>query len=268
MIAATAFTPVPVNLGVNTDSGARRWVELPGEATAVPQLFITPRVGFLPDHEGAIGYGSGYMLVHSPTGYPLLRGLGTGELRELAEKLTVIDWDWSDIDAFKASGDFKQAGLIIRDHQLTQPSSAEHPAYDSWGDNGKGTVKGKGLKRAAVPMALDVLADLQRCHNRLFGDGEDRLHPDAPDGKGGTQPSPEWSFAVIQKVQDFGLAYLLLALHTIDPKVADSAAAMLADLWESGDSIGEWGWEWHERLLKGEPLDLPGVPTVELTAPA
>lgn len=224
-----------------------------GETTPVPELFITPNMTW----DGHFAYG--HVLVHGPTGRCVTSGGDLDRLRAIACDLA--EFDWSDVtDPTLLQG----AVEVLRKHQFTDPSAAELPAHDAWGPDGKG----EGLKRAAVPMATDILADLQKALSKTGGEDAVPLDVPDPDSPKGTKPNIEWTFWVFRMVHDFGLAYLLLILNALDAEAADSAAAWLADQWASGESLGEWAWEWHQALRTGGDIELPGVPVVgELLRP-
>jgi hypothetical protein len=239
---------VPVEITYRTKDGATAHATVYGEPTANEHLVITPL-----SHDGELT--GGFALTHAPTGLALLSG-GPAMLREVSQRLAHFDWRGVTADNFRESDIAREARKVIQELQFTDPSAVELPAHDTWGPDGKG----RGLKRAAVPSALDILADFQKANQKTFG--EDAVPPTLtdPGSPTGTKLNPEWSFWIFRKVQNYGLAYLLLVLHQIDHEVADSAAAFLADSWESGDSIEEWAWEWHQALVKGETPDLPGIP--------
>lgn len=220
-----------------------------GEPTANPHLVITPT-----SRNGELA--GSFALTHAPTGLALRSGRRPDELRGIASRLAHLDWGLVTGENFPGSDCATEATKVIRELQFTDPSAVELPAHDAWGADGKG----KGLKRAAVPMATEVLADLQKSIEKTNGEDAVPLGVPDPNSPIGTRLNPEWHFWIIRIVQDFGLAYLLLTLHALDPEVADSAAAFLADCWDAGDTRSEWAWEWHQALLKGETPHLPGVP--------
>jgi hypothetical protein len=249
MTTPTSPVMIPVDAVLRTVNGTEYKATVYGQPTAAEHLIITP--SFLLG--GDIGYG--YELRHAPTGVSL-RGGDPSVLREIARRLAHLDWASVTRENFRGSAMATEAKTIIRELQFTDPSAVELPAHDGWGPDGKG----KGLKRAALPLAGDLLADLQLAFSKVHGpDAVPHTLPD-PGSPDGTRINPEWMRWSERQVHDFSPVYLLLVLHQLDPEVADSAAAFLADSWEAGDSIGEWAWEWHQALLKGESPDLPGVP--------
>lgn len=61
---------------------------------------------------------------------------------------------------------------------------------------------------------------------------------------------------ISRQVEVFGMTYLLAVLRQQSPEVADAAAEFLAGQWESGDSLGEWMYQWREELAGGGRLSL------------
>lgn len=217
------------------------------EPTANPHLVITPDVS-------VAGFSGHFVLTHLPSGRAITNG-DPHTLRDLAERVAHLDWDMT-IEELKTSETAVQTLKAIRQMRLTEPDGVELPAHPSWRRDEK-----DGTKRTALPLMADMLATFQWAHNRTGGrpDSVPSRVPD-PDKPGETKPNPEWHYLIIRQVECYGLAYLLGALHQLDPEVADSAAASLADAWEAGDSLGEWAYEWAQWLAKGEPLNLPGIP--------
>ncbi len=236
---------VPVEVAYR-DEPCRRTVY--GEPTASPQLVIVPSL----DHGRLTG---GFALLHAPTGLALSGGR-PGELREMAARLAHLDWAGVTAENFRTSDIATEAVKVIRECRFTDPDAIELPAHDGWGTDGKG----KGMPRAAQPMARHLLQDIQLALEKTHGENAVALDIPDPDSPRGKRMNPEWMLWTYRMVHDFGLAYLLMVLRRIDPQVADSASAFLADAWDAGDSVGEWSWEWHQALIKGETPDLPGVP--------
>lgn len=230
-----------------------RTVEVHAEPTSNEHLAITPNL----DENG---YTGGFALTHVPSGRWLCAG-GPEELREIAAKVAHLDWSSADTETLVAEVG-EQTRAAIRAVRFTDPPGTEVPAHNAWGPGGKG----KGLKRLALPMLADFLADFQYAWNRQWG--RNGAAPEVPFYLPGSEtpekprgvPNPEHHYLTVRLVQDYGLAYLLAALHRIDPEVADSAAAALADAWDSGDSLGEWAYQWATELAEGKPLTLYGIP--------
>lgn len=227
-----------------------RTLPVQGEPTAVPELFITPtrrRTG---------AYSGMFTLTHAPTGRSVTSGQPS-RLRQIAEKLVGSDWSFTDADSIPPAT--KAAALQeIRSADMTEPDSVELPAHPSW------TSEGEGIKRAALPLAADMLAAFQWSWNKTMGSTSIPAWLPAEGNDRGVR-NPEWDYHLHRQVDTYGLAYLLLALHRTDPEVADSAAADLADAWEAGDSLGEWAYEWAAALGRGEVPEVHGVPgTVEV----
>lgn len=59
-----------------------------------------------------------------------------------------------------------------------------------------------------------------------------------------------------RQVDLFGTAYMLAVARHLDPVRADRTAAFLAEMWDAGNSLGEWVYEWREQLATGKPLSL------------
>lgn len=244
-------TFVPIDI-TKSDSTTKVYAE----PTAAQHLFIAPGT------TAAGGYAMHYSLTHGPTGLALIWDASPDKLRAYAEKLAHLDWSFTTKEQF-ASDELAplrtEAKTLLRDSSWTDPSAVDLPAHDGWGPDGKG----QGLPRAAIPAAQRSLEELQNGFARLHGDDDAKRIPmDIPDAGSprGVKPNPEFLHWIIRNVQEFGIAYLLLVLHRVDPQAGDSAAAWLADQWEAGDSLGEWAWEWHQALIKGEQLEVPGVP--------
>lgn len=242
----TTATPLrPVTTRLRLRGGESCPVAVLGEPTANPHLVVIPGVAH------GLSWTGSFVLLHVPTG----RSVSTGDavvLRDLAERLSGLDWSFTD----DPPADLRAAVYAaVRAAAMTEPSGQEFPAHDAWG---RGEAGG-GLPRLAQPLIAEFLDDYQSAHNRTVGPDAIPLRvpdPDNPDGR----PNPDWDHAIMAKVHDYGLAYLLAALHRIDPEVADSAAAALADAWDDGDGLGEWVYQWRQELAAGRPLTLPGIP--------
>jgi hypothetical protein len=99
------------------------------------------------------------------------------------------------------------------------------------------------IAREAEPLLRDLLTEWQRLFDALWN----------------TTPAPgdrERYFIINRQVDLFGTAYLLAALRHLDRAVADRAAHFLAEMWDAGDSLGEWIYEWRQQLDAGKPLTL------------
>lgn len=223
-------------------------VRVLGEATANPHLIIAPCA----NADGALT--GRFSLIHAPTGLAVRTG-DVSNLRALADKISHLGWGTVERDTIANNPDMRQtvADAIRSVEMAVEPTGTELPAHDTWGPNGGG----KGLPRQAVPLLRYLLDAAQRTFDR-----ETRvpLNIPNPDKPGETKSNPEWFSMIEHRVDLYGLAYLLAALHRVDPEVSESAAASLADAWEYGDSIGEWVWQWREELDEGKPLTLYGIP--------
>lgn len=240
---------VPVEVAFRAEDGTLQRATAYGEPTANPYLVITPV-----SHNGKLT--GSFSLTHTISGLALQSWHEPGKLREIASRLAHLDWGQVTRENFPGSDRAAEAKKVIRELRFTDPSAVELPMHDAWGPRGKG----EGLARAALPLAKQSLADLQLALNKTNGEDAVPFDVPDPDNPEGTRPNPEWTFWITRMVHNFGLAYLLLTLRALDPETADSAAAFLADAWDAGDSTGEWAWEWHQALLKGETPHLPGVP--------
>lgn len=99
------------------------------------------------------------------------------------------------------------------------------------------------IARDAEPLLRDLLTDWQRLYDALWK----------------TTPEPNErgrELIIARQVDLFGTVYLLAALRQLDPVVADRAANFLAEMWDAGDSLGEWIYEWRQQLDAGKPLTL------------
>lgn len=235
------------------DGSTARTITVTGEPTANEHLAITP--GLSED-----GYSGSFVLTHAQTGRSVCAG-HPDELRDIAGRVAHLDWSSADVTALAAAVG-EETRAAIRAVRFTDPPGTELPAHDAWGPDGKG----KGLKRLALPMIADFLASFQDAWNRQWG--RNSAAPEVPFYLPGSETpekprgvlNPEHHYLTVRLVQDYGLAYLLAALHRTDPEVADSAAAALADAWDAGDSLGEWAYQWAEELADGKPLTLYGIP--------
>lgn len=240
-----------VPLTITTSDGP---AQVYAERTTNAWLFITPGTS-----DGR--YGMHFSITHGPTGLALIWDSSPDKLRAYADKLAHLDWASFTTKEQFASDELKplrdEARQLLRDSSWTDPSAVELPAHDHRG-NGKDMT----IARAAVPQAIQALEALQKGYERLHGDGDEGVPLDIPDpdSERGVKANPEWMFWCIRNGLEFTVAYLLLVLHRVDPPAADSAAAWLADQYEWGDGMGEHAWDWHQALIKGQPLDLPGVP--------
>lgn len=246
----THRTPmVPVRIACWTDDGTLERVTVHGEPTVSEHLVITPTVSRDGELDGT------FRLTHAPTGLAITSDTPES-LQGLARRLAHLNWGDVTRENFPGSDMADEAAEVIRGWRLTSPLSIELPAHDAWGPEGKG----HGLKRAAVPMAADMLVDARLAVEKIHGEKAVPMDVPDPERPGDVRANPEWMYWVTRRAQDCGLAYLLLALHQVDSRVADSAAAFLADSWELGDGIEEWVHEWHQSILKGEQPHVPGVP--------
>lgn len=227
-----------------------------GEATANEHLVITPAVDSERRWSGL------FVLLHVPTGRSVRVRVDVAELRDIAERVSALDWSFTDPAAIPP-GVVEATRAAIRAAGLTEPSGAEIPAHDdAWGPGGKGG----GLPRLAVPMLRTFLNDFHEAAARTSGRGDGALPMRVPDPVDPSRPevlNPEWSHAVDRKCDFYGLAYLLAALHRINPEIADSAAASLADAWDAGEELNEWAHQWRRDLAADRPLLLPGIPTLD-----
>ena len=93
---------VPVRQVLKRAGGVAGWIEVLGEPTAVPELFVIP----VRHRDGR--YRGSFSLTHARSGFAVASDLDPcwfdnqratlGELRELAEQLAALqlDWDWTD----------------------------------------------------------------------------------------------------------------------------------------------------------------------------
>ena len=70
------------------------------------------------------------------------------------------------------------------------------------------------------------------------------------------RPKSEQRQAASLVVNFYGQIHLLAALREIAPEQADKVAASLADMWDGGDSLGEWVHQWRAELKAGLPLTM------------
>lgn len=220
-------------------------VTLCAERTPCPFLVITPVIS-----EG--GLTERVVLTHMPTGRTLPGMLfGTPErLRELAAKVVHLNWDFTAPDAFPIE---TRKGFLEARKEIEFGEGEEiftdYP--DGWG-KGPGSIPGD-----ADGMVQYFLDGWQASYDRMHRDHPEKIPMDGPDEK----PNWEWLAALLRQADTFGLVYLLAALRRVAPETANHAAAWLAGQWASGDSIGEWVWQWRDEIEKGEPLKLPAVPS-------
>lgn len=218
---------IPVDIKVNDGADGTTAIAVLGEPTPNPHLVIAP-------YTNGYGYTGAWSIVHMPTGLSFGHyWLEPHEWRQVAESVADLDWATDDPDVLRRHA--KTAKEAIRVLEMTEPTAAERPTRDN-------------IPRAAGPLLAQFLAQYQWHHNRMFG-------PDQPE-----LSDQQLAFHSAHQVNLFGLAYLLAALRLLDPEVADSAAAFLADQWAAGDSLGEFMWQWQREIATGQPLDLPGIP--------
>ena len=235
---------VPVQQSLRAPDGSPFRSQVLGNAF----LIIAPNV----DTDGCLT--GGFSLVHVGTGLAVRNG-DPGSLRDLAERIAHLPWaDLDDPATFRDSDMARETLAAIRAADVVETPGTEKPVANSWG--------GDGIPRLAEPLIRWALDRYQRSYDKT-GSGPDSVpfrlpDPDAPDGEG--QPNPEWYWQINEQVNMYGVAYLVGALRAIDPQVADSAAAALADAWDAGDSLGEWVWQWRQELDAGKPLTLHGIP--------
>jgi hypothetical protein len=99
------------------------------------------------------------------------------------------------------------------------------------------------LPRRAVDYQRMLMDEFQKAYDRRF----DRTI---------SRSNEENSYLSLLKVSAFSETYLLGVLRSIDPAVADKAAAALADQLDAGDALGEWVYQWREEIDLGEPMTL------------
>lgn len=68
--------------------------------------------------------------------------------------------------------------------------------------------------------------------------------------------SKEMALRNSQIVNLYGQIHLLGALRQIAPEEADKVAASLAEMWDGGDGLGEWVYQWRTELEAGLPLTM------------
>jgi hypothetical protein len=71
-----------------------------------------------------------------------------------------------------------------------------------------------------------------------------------------TRPDKDITQHHARLVDLYGQIHLLAALRETAPEQADKVAASLADMWDSGDSLGEWVHQWRTELKTGRPLTM------------
>jgi len=212
--------------------------DVPGILTGNEHLAITPNFN-------GLGQVNGWVLRHVPTGralsgYPCESSEG---LDRVAARIAHLDWS---ADAHPYGPEYLAAySDALQEQEGVEPSPAEQPHRVPF-------LGGKGLARQALPLMADVLDWWQHLY-----DQQQTTPVDLPDGT----PNREWTHQMMRGVELYGIAYLLGALHRYDEYAADQIAAALSDAWESGDSMGEWVWQWRRELAAGKPPTLPGVPT-------
>jgi hypothetical protein len=233
MSETTTAPPLPTFVPVELRLRNAGTLTVQGVPTSNPHLAITPAVG------GDDGYTGVWLLVHIPTGIAVHSAYmgGPAALRRIADRVSHLDWSSPDRGAH---GDKANAvRLAIRADELTEPTAAEAPT-DAYGSD---------IPRAAEPLIRMFIDQFQAACERMFGADKPKLTDE------------QWAWTSIRQVDTFGLAYLLAAIRKLDPEIADSAAAHLADAWGAGDSLGEWMWQWQQELNAGKPLTLRGIPS-------
>jgi hypothetical protein len=100
------------------------------------------------------------------------------------------------------------------------------------------------IPRRAETLLRMLMDDFQRLWDMTMA------HPSKLDGA-------ERTYVIGRQVELFGQVYLLASLRKLDTHVANAVAAELADQWDTGDSLGEWMYQWRKELDAGRPLSLP-----------
>lgn len=72
-----------------------------------------------------------------------------------------------------------------------------------------------------------------------------------------TADDPRWPIYIERAVAQYGIAYLLLVLHRVDPDRADWASDQLLTAWQAGDSLSEWAGQWIQEIEAGKTPTLP-----------
>lgn len=199
------------------------------EPTQNPHLVIRPTR----TEDGR--YTGSWALVHLPTGKTVVgQRSGPQDWREVATRIAHLDWATDDLTVL--AGHRATVWAALKAVAQTEPTAAEQPTTEEWGVR---------LPRAATPMLAMFLDEYQK-HG-------DNLAPGMSDEE--FRRSAQW------QVNLFTYFYLLAALQRLDPEIAESAAAQLADQWAAGEDMGELMGQWRQELEAGQPLTLPGIPT-------
>lgn len=253
MSAPTMFEHTLISISLGQDGEEMGRGQVLAERTRNPHLAVNPMV----DHEG--GYTGRFALTHVPTGRAVTVSEEPHRLRAIAEGLADLDWDHQGVEELTTAGTLAAASLILNRIGAHEPSGVEVPHADNWGG------KDAGIPRQTVPFITWNVEVVQEALRRTMGIGEDAVPLTEPGSVTAEKPhgvaNPVWTLWLSRQIESFGVVYLLLVLHRVAPRTAESAVAWLADQWETGESIGEFTADWWQHIQAGtlDDLDIPAL---------
>lgn len=213
-----------------------------GQTTACPFLYVTQSISSdLATGEPRLS--EGLVLTHAPTGMTV--GSPLADHQRLAAAIApLIDWDFTNPARFRAEEPDAEVIAVrdaIRQHFLDFSAPLDEPTY------------GVDPSAPADSLLAQQLTDWQKNYETIV---TDRVPPEERTEEADRKLLDSINLAA----QMFGTVYLLAVLRAIDPAVADVAATELVDMWEAGDSLGEWIWQWNKELHTPTQLSLHAIP--------
>ncbi len=244
--AAIEFVPIAVAVGDDQQ------VQTMGQRTACPHLFITTEIKQTIPGDWEI-FGGRSALTHAPTGRRVVyRECDDQSLLELAERLALFDWSFTDPAAAAAADWYPEAVAVIRDWQM---SYAVTPTTHFYGEPDE--AKADRERDPAGSWLREHVAWWQK-HWQFYTGKEANLWPDNKEA---------FNAHSSLSVEAYIGIYLLAVLRRTDPQVADIAARELVAELATDDSLGERIHQWRNELAAGQPLSLPGIPDTNQLAP-
>lgn len=230
-----------IQLNVATTTGE---IELTAEKVT-EHFALSPMIS-----DGGLGRGA-IGLTHIPTGRRVTADQVI-DLRKVAVALEDLDINWDGpVDAFSDAERDAVAKTIFAartDDTLGWP-------WPKWaGDETRPT---EGVLAGVLDESLRFW-ETRDHHKNLI----DQISAHAPDVA--NQLDGQLMFLHCRgESSSFGLIWLLAVLHRLDAEAAARASRFLVDMWEQGDTVPEWVYEWRAQLATGDPLRIPGFPHVD-----
>lgn len=192
----------------------------------------------------------GQALTHRHTGLAIgIYHESSGRLQSLAEQLAQFDWSFTDPNYFKSPDNADTLAALVAAIKAWQTSDVDYGATHLSGES-----EDKQAARVSAPAETFLRESLETWmeQSKMLHDPERKLFDTNPEA---------YASWINTSVNGYISAYLLAVLRATDPAVADQAARSLVAALDSGDTLGEWIWQWHDELTTGQPLTLWGIPT-------